>query len=367
MEAMTEKKLLNLTPASEWLQRGDKPVIISGPCSAESEEQMLTTARAIAAVDKDIIFRAGIWKPRTRPNSFEGIGTQGLEWLQKVKEETGMRTATEIANAAHAKEALAHGVDILWLGARTTVNPFAVQEIADAIKGTDSMVLVKNPINPDLQLWLGALERINQAGITKLGAIHRGFQTHEITPFRNVPKWELAIELKTMLPDLPFINDPSHICGNRELIPYISQKALDMDMQGLMIESHYNPSIALSDAKQQVTPDALKGILANLVVRQSESSNPEFASKLEELRTEINAMDDKLMEIFMNRMAVVKKIGQYKKDNNVTILQTTRWEELLNDKLTNARAMGLDEDFIKEIFIAIHNRSIKNQTEIMNG
>jgi chorismate mutase len=361
------KKLLNLTPVNEWLKNGDKPVIISGPCSAESEEQMMTTGKAIAAIDKNIIFRAGIWKPRTRPNAFEGIGTIGLEWLNKVKAETGMLTATEIANASHAEEALKHGIDILWIGARTTVNPFSVQEIADVLKGTDSKVLVKNPINPDLQLWLGALERINQAGITKLGAIHRGFSTHESTPFRNVPRWEMAIELKTMIPDLPMICDPSHICGNTEFIPYIAQKALDLDMQGLMIESHFKPSIALSDAKQQVTPAELKVILSKLVVRKAESSNAEFKNKLDELREAINKIDDQLLSVFMNRMSVVEKIGKYKKDNNVTILQTTRWEELLNDKMTQAKAMGLDADFVKQLYILIHEDSIRKQTEIMNG
>ncbi len=365
METAT-KKLLDLTPSSEWLNINDKPVIISGPCSAESEEQMLTTAKGIVAADKNIIFRAGIWKPRTRPNSFEGIGEEGLKWMNTVKEETGMMTTTEVANAAHTELCLKYGIDILWLGARTTVNPFAVQEIADVLKGTDTKVLVKNPINPDLQLWLGALERINQAGITKLGGIHRGFQTHESTPFRNVPKWEMAIELKTMVPDLPIVCDPSHICGSRDLIPYISQKALDMDMQGLMIESHYNPDIAKSDAKQQITPDSLKNLIANLVVRKADPAN-DVKDQLADLRSEINTLDNQLLDVLMNRMAVVKKIGQFKKDSNVTILQTTRWEELLNDKLVNAKAMGLNEDFIKEIFTSIHNQSIKNQTDIMNG
>ena len=245
--------------------------------------------------------------------------------------------------------------------------PFSVQEIADVLKGTDSKVLVKNPINPDLQLWLGALERINQAGITKLGAIHRGFSTHESTPFRNVPKWEMAIELKTMIPDLPIICDPSHICGNTEFIPYIAQKALDLDMQGLMIETHFKPSIALSDAKQQVTPAELKVILSKLVVRKAESTNAEFRNKLDELREAINKIDDQLLSIFMNRMSVVEKIGKYKKENNVTILQTSRWEELLNDKITQAKAMGLDADFVKQLYILIHEDSIRKQTEIMNG
>lgn len=358
--------LLKITPINQWHKNDKRPLIISGPCSAETETQMLTTAKAIAAIDKNIIFRAGIWKPRTRPNSFEGIGTVGLEWMKKVKEETGMLTATEVANGAHVEECLKHGVDILWVGARTTVNPFSVQEVADALKGVDIPVFVKNPINPDLQLWLGALERINYAGITKIAAIHRGFHSYTNTPFRNAPNWELAVEMKRLCPDLPMICDPSHICGNTELIPYISQKALDMDMYGLMIETHCTPSIALSDAKQQVTPAQLAELLKKLVVRQPNSDNADFKNKLEQLRESINKADDELLHTLANRMKVVEKIGEYKKQNNVTILQTTRWEELLNERINMGAMMGLSEEFVRTLYVLIHEESIRKQTEIMN-
>jgi chorismate mutase len=327
---------------------------------------MLTTARNVAAISDKIIFRAGIWKPRTRPNSFEGVGRIGLQWMKKVKEETGLLTATEVANAFHVEECLKAGIDILWIGARTTVNPFSVQEIADVLKGVNIPVFIKNPVNPDLQLWLGALERINQAGITKIAAIHRGFHSHSITPFRNDPKWEMAIELRTLCPDLPIICDPSHICGNTELIPYISQKALDMDMHGLMIETHCMPSVALSDAKQQLTPVQLKSLIEKLVVRKANSENEEFKSKLDELRESINKTDDELLNILMNRMKVVEKIGTYKKENDVTILQTHRWESLLNERIGTATMMGLSEDFVKTLYILIHEESIRRQTEIMN-
>lgn len=358
--------LLKITPINQWHSNAERPLIISGPCSAESESQMLTTAKAIAAIDKNIIFRAGIWKPRTRPNSFEGIGSVGLQWMKLVKEQTGMLTATEVANGSHVEECLKNGIDILWVGARTTVNPFSVQEIADALKGTDIPVFVKNPINPDLQLWLGALERINYAGITKIAAIHRGFHSYTNTPFRNAPNWEMAVELKRLCPDLPVICDPSHICGNTDLIPYISQKALDMDMYGLMIETHCMPSVALSDAKQQLTPAQLGELLNKLVVRKPNSDNPEFKDKLEQLRESINKADDELMHTIANRMKVVEKIGVYKKQNNVTILQTNRWEELLHERMNMGMMMGLSEDFIRALYVLIHEESIRKQTEIMN-
>ncbi|MGZ4033332.1 MAG: chorismate mutase [Bacteroidia bacterium] len=361
------KTLLNITPVCNWLEGVKRPLMIAGPCSAESEMQMLSTAKNIAAIDKKIIFRAGIWKPRTRPNSFEGVGSIGLQWLKKVKEETGMLTATEVANVSHVEECLNAGVDILWIGARTTVNPFSVQEIADALKGVDIPVFVKNPVNPDLQLWLGALERINQAGITKIAAVHRGFHSHSITPFRNDPKWEVAIELRTLCPDLPIICDPSHICGNTELIPYIAQKALDMDMHGLMIETHCMPSVALSDAKQQLTPVQLKILIEKLVVRKANSNNEKFKNKLDELRESINKTDDELLHVLMNRMKTAEKIGVYKKENNVTILQTNRWENLLKERLEAASMMGLSEEFIRTLYILIHEESIRRQAEIMNN
>lgn len=361
------KPNLNITPVCHWLKDAKHPLIISGPCSAESETQMLTTAKAIAVIDKKIIFRAGIWKPRTRPNSFEGIGSVGLQWMKTVKEQTGLLTATEVANANHVEECLKNGIDILWIGARTTVNPFSVQEIADALRGTDVPVFVKNPVTPDLQLWLGALERINQAGITKIAAIHRGFHTHSNIPFRNDPKWEMAIELRTCCPDLPIICDPSHICGNTDLIPYIAQKALDMDMHGLMIESHCMPSVALSDAKQQLTPSQLASLMERLVVRKANSENSEFKNKLEQLRESIDKTDEDLLQMLMGRMQVAEKIGAYKKENNVTILQTNRWEDLLNERLSTAAMMGLSEEFVRSLYLLIHEESIRKQTEVMNN
>jgi len=360
------KKILNITPVCDWLEGATRPLMIAGPCSAESEVQVLSTARAISAIDKKIIFRAGIWKPRTRPNAFEGVGSIGLQWMKKVKEETGMLTSTEVANASHVEECLKAGIDILWIGARTTVNPFSVQEIANALRGTDIPVFVKNPVNPDLQLWIGALERINHAGITKIAAIHRGFHSYTSTPFRNDPKWEMAIDLRTLCPDLPIICDPSHICGNTDLIPYISQKALDMDMHGLMIETHCMPKVALSDAKQQLTPAQLGALIEKLVVRKANSKNIDFKNKLEELRESINKTDEELLQVLMNRMQVVEEIGAYKKENNVTILQTNRWENLLNERLSNAAMMGLSEEFVRALYLLIHEESIRKQNEVMN-
>ncbi|MEQ7800545.1 chorismate mutase [Pedobacter sp. ASV1-7] len=361
------KLQLNIQPLSSWLDTKNEPLIISGPCSAETEEQLLTTANLLAATGKVSVLRAGIWKPRTRPGEFEGIGSIGLEWLKKAKAETGLPTAVEVANAKHVEEALAAGVDILWIGARSTVNPFTVQEIADALKGVDIPVLVKNPINPDLQLWAGALERINRAGITKLGAIHRGFSSYEKSSFRNEPMWELAIQLKTLLPDLPIINDPSHICGNRELIPYISQKALDLDMQGLMIESHVDPSIAWTDAKQQLTPAALGELAERLTVREPESKNEVFTDQLAELRKQIDKIDDLLLQKLGERMAIVGKIGEYKRDNQVTILQVNRWDEIIRKGTSFAKALKLDLNFTEKFLELVHGESIRKQTEIMNA
>ncbi len=361
------KTILNITPVANWLKGAERPLIIAGPCSAESETQMMTTAKSIAAIDKRIIFRAGIWKPRTRPNSFEGNGSVALTWMKSVKEETGLLTSTEVANGKHVEECLKNKIDILWIGARTTVNPFSVQEIADALKGVDIPVFVKNPVTPDLQLWLGALERINQAGITKIAAIHRGFHSHSVTPFRNDPKWEMPIELRTICPDLPIICDPSHICGNTELIPYISQKALDMDMNGLMIETHCMPSIALSDAKQQLTPLQLSDLINRLVIRKSNSDNIEFKTKLEQLRESINKSDEELLNILMHRMHTAEKIGAYKKENNVVILQANRWESLLNERINSAAMMGLSENFVRSLYILIHEESIRKQNAIMNS
>ncbi|WP_291401067.1 chorismate mutase [Daejeonella sp.] len=357
---------LKLQPLNTWLDTKNEPLLISGPCSAETEDQLLATAHLLAKTGKVSVLRAGIWKPRTRPGEFEGIGSIGLTWLKRAKEETGLPTAVEVANAKHVEEALAAGVDILWVGARSTVNPFTVQEIADALKGVDVPVLVKNPVNPDIQLWIGALERINNAGITKLGAIHRGFSSFEKTAFRNEPMWELAIQLKTLAPELPIINDPSHICGNRELIQYVAQKALDLDMQGLMIESHLDPSVAWTDAKQQVTPAALSDLMNILTLRKPEIKDKDFTDKLADLRENIDKLDDQILQKLAERMQVVQKIGEYKRDNGVTILQVNRWDQIMNKRSSFASALKLDLNFTGKLLELIHSESIRKQTEIMN-
>jgi chorismate mutase len=358
-------KGLQLESLSSWTNV-QRPLIISGPCSAETEEQMVSTARQIAATGKVHALRAGIWKPRTRPGQYEGAGNEGLKWLIRAKQETGLPVTTEVANAAHVEACLKAGVDFLWVGARTTVNPFSVQEVADALRGVNIPVLVKNPINPDLELWIGALERLNRAGITKLAAIHRGFSSFEKGPFRNAPMWDLAIELKTRVPELDIVCDPSHISGNRELIGLISQKALDLDMAGLMIESHLNPDAAWSDAKQQVTPANLAKIIEGLVVRNVSSENKTFKDTLSILREQIDQLDDEIMQRMAARMKISEKIGQYKKDNNVTILQVNRWEEIIQSRVSLAKAMGLDEEFLRDLLKLVHQESIQIQTRIMN-
>ena len=357
---------LKLQPINTWLETKNEPLLIAGPCSAETEDQLMATAHLLAKTGKVSVLRAGIWKPRTRPGEFEGIGSIGLTWLKRAKEETGLPTAVEVANAKHVEEALAAGVDILWIGARSTVNPFTVQEIADALRGVDIPVMVKNPVNPDIQLWVGALERINNAGITKLAAIHRGFSSYEKTAFRNEPMWELAIQLKTLAPDLPIINDPSHICGNRELIQYVAQKALDLDMQGLMIESHLDPSVAWTDAKQQVTPAALSELMDLLTLRKPEIKDKAFTDKLADLRTNIDKIDDQIIQKIAERMQIVQKIGEYKRDNGVTILQVNRWEQIMNKRSAFASALKLDLNFTGKLLELIHSESIRKQTEIMN-
>lgn len=360
------KVTLDILPLEKWSPAIQKPLIISGPCSAESEEQVMQTAKAIASIGNVQILRAGIWKPRTRPDSFEGRGEIALPWLKNAGLATGLQTATEVANAHHVELALKAGIDILWVGARTTVNPFSVQEIADALKGVDIPVFVKNPINPDLQLWIGALERINRSGIKKLAAIHRGFSSFEKSPFRNVPMWELPIELRTLLPDLPLICDPSHISGNRELIPLVAQKAIDLDMVGLMIESHLDPDRALSDAQQQLKPRDLEKILNGITYRTAFIDDHLFKNKLQELRAEIDDLDDLVFERLAARMNVAGQIGEYKRDNNVTILQVQRWEEILSKRVVQGTAMGLSEDFIKKLLQLIHKESIRRQTQVMN-
>jgi chorismate mutase len=355
---------LKITPLKEWFPGYQKPLIISGPCSAESETQILSTAHAIKSYFPNSIFRAGIWKPRTRPNSFEGVGTVGLKWLQTVKKETGMMVSAEVANARHVEESLKHGIDILWIGARTTVNPFSVQEIADALRGTDMPIFIKNPLNPDLQLWIGALERVNNAGISKICAVHRGFYAYNEIVYRNAPRWEIAIELKTLCPELPIICDPSHICGNVEGIPPVAQKALDLDYDGLMIETHINPKEALSDSKQQVTPSQLNDIIKGLLVKKTSSNNSDFKNKLTELRELINKTDDEILQLMSERMAIAEEIGMYKKENNVTVFQIKRWEELLKKRIAKGRNIDLNIDFVKQLFMLIHEECIRIQTEL---
>ncbi len=358
---------LKIDPINTWLPGSDKPVIISGPCSAESEGQLMETARAISQLGRVSILRAGIWKPRTRPNSFEGVGEEGLKWLKQAKQETGIKISTEVANASHVELCLKYEVDVLWIGARTSVNPFSVQEIADVVKGMDIPVMVKNPINPDLQLWIGALERLNQAGITKLAAIHRGFSSFQKTPFRNLPMWELPIELKTLCPELPIICDPSHIAGSTELIPMISQKAIDLDMAGLMIECHIQPKVALSDASQQVTPSALGEVLEDMIVREPTTQNKEFKTKLDQFRLLIDDLDDHVIQDLASRMEIAEKIGEYKRDNNVTILQVDRWDEIVRKRISMGSVMGLSEEFLKHLLQLIHKESIRRQTAVMNS
>jgi chorismate mutase len=358
---------LDLIPLENWLPGLHRPLIISGPCSAESEEQVLLSAKAIAEGGSVQVLRAGIWKPRTRPDSFEGLGEVALPWLKNAARETGLYCATEVANAAHVEAALKAGIDILWVGARSTVNPFSVQEIADALKGVDIPVLVKNPVNPDLQLWVGGLERINRAGIRKLGAIHRGFSSFEKTPFRNAPMWEMAIELKTLIPELPVICDPSHISGNRELIPLVAQKALDLDMCGLMIESHINPSVALSDAQQQLKPDDLLRLLRELTYRSAQVDNIAMRDQLSVLRAQIDKLDEEIIHMLASRMDISEKIGEYKRDNNVTILQVNRWDEIISKRSQLGQALGLGDDFIKLLLQIIHKESIRRQTGVMNA
>ena len=357
---------LKIQPIASWLNV-TKPIIISGPCSAESESQMLSTAKKLASLNKVHVLRAGIWKPRTRPGEFEGAGEAGLEWLIAAKKETGLPVTTEVANVAHVEACLKAGVDILWMGARTTVNPFSVQEIANALKGVDIPVMVKNPVNPDLELWIGALERLNRAGITKLVAIHRGFSSFDKNgPFRNAPMWDIPIELKVRHPELEIICDPSHISGQRDLIPFVAQKALDLDMVGLMIESHINPDAALSDAKQQVTPSALGKILEDLIVRTASSESKKFKDKLTTLREQIDRLDDEIMNHFSARMKISEQIGKYKSENNVTILQVARWDEIIQTRVAQGRAMGLSEEFLNNWLKLIHQESITVQQKVMN-
>ncbi len=339
-----------------------RPLVIAGPCSAETEEQVLSTAKDLAS--KGIkIFRAGIWKPRTKPGGFEGVGSEGLPWLKRVKEETGMYTATEVATERHVFEALKHGVDLLWIGARTSANPFAVQEIADALKGVDIPVLIKNPVNPDLELWIGAVERIYNAGIRHLGVIHRGFSSYDKKLYRNLPQWHIPIELRRRLPNLPIICDPSHIGGKRELVAPLSQQAMDLGFDGLIVESHCNPDCAWSDKTQQVTPDVLDYILNMLVIRETTQTT----ENLTELRKQIDELDEQLLELLSKRMRISREIGQYKKEHNMPVLQTVRYDEILNKRVSQAVGLDMSDDFMKSVLESIHEESVRQQIEIMNN
>ncbi|HVG17295.1 MAG TPA: chorismate mutase [Chitinophagaceae bacterium] len=347
-----------------WKKR---PLIISGPCSAETEEQVLETASRLKATGKVDMLRAGIWKPRTRPGSFEGIGTKGLPWMQAAKKATGLPITIEVATAKQVEDALHFDVDVLWIGARTTVNPFSVQEVADALRGVNVPVLIKNPINPDLELWIGAVERVAKAGIKDIGLIHRGFSSYGNAEYRNAPMWHLAIEMKRRNPDLPMINDPSHICGRRDILQEVAQKAIDLDYDGLIIESHIDPDKAWSDAKQQVTPERLAEMLGNMIWRREDTASEEYHAALDKLRNQINHLDDELMQILSERMKVAEKIGQYKKDNNITVLQTNRWNEILERASQKGDKLGLSKEFITRYFDAVHLESINHQTKVLNS
>ncbi|MFV0248859.1 MAG: chorismate mutase [Tenacibaculum sp.] len=351
-----------------WLQKLNlpHPLVIAGPCSAETEEQVLKIAHELKNSDVTY-FRAGIWKPRTRPGNFEGVGALGLKWLQKVKKETGIKTCTEVANTNHVKLALEHDIDLLWIGARSTVSPFIMQEIADALEGTDKIVLVKNPVNPDLALWLGGIERLYTKGIANLGAIHRGFSTYEKTKYRNIPEWQIAIEFQNRFPDLPLICDPSHITGNREMVFDISQTALDLNFDGLMIETHHQPDKAWSDAAQQVTPNTLKQIMLNLKVRKKTALNQSYLDTLESLRAQINVSDNQLLAVLGKRMKIADKIGELKKVNNVAVLQSKRWNEILGNMILEGQNQGLSEEFVLRMFKAIHQESINHQEKIIKA
>jgi len=356
---------LDIVPATEWgFFTLPRPMCIAGPCSAETEEQVLETAKGLH--DFGIhVFRAGIWKPRTHPGSFDGVGSKGLKWLKKVKEQYGMQVSTEVASEKHVLECIKYGVDLLWIGARTSANPFLMQEIADALEGTDIPVLVKNPVNPDIDLWIGALERLNRAGIRKLGVIHRGFSTSAPIPYRNDPGWKMAVELRTRYPQLAFFADPSHMAGSRKYLLELSQRAMDLGLDGLMVESHCNPDCAWSDAKQQLTPPDLKTMLESLIIRDNTSENEAYKEGIDALRARIDVIDENLLKLLKDRMEVSRNIGAYKREHNVAIIQTGRWEQLLSDMVQRAAALGISEQAITAIMTAIHDESVRVQNEVL--
>lgn len=356
---------INSTSIDKWPFALSRPIIIAGPCGVESEEQISATAKELSKLNIQLL-RGGIWKPRTRPDSFQGIGTEGLRWLKNAGIENNLPVTVEVANPKHVEEALKEKIDVLWIGARTTVNPFLVQEIADALRGVDIPVMVKNPINPELELWIGAFERLNRSGINNVMAIHRGFSTFSKSKYRNAPNWQIPIELKRRFPDLPIICDPSHIAGVRELIPSLSQIALDLNYDGLMIETHIDPDNAQSDKEQQLTPKALGELISNLIVRQSSVDDVIFLNLLDELRDRINSLDERILVMMAERMSVAREIGQYKKENNMTILQVERWNEILKTRAQSGEMKELSPDFIVKFLELIHEESIRHQTEIMN-
>jgi chorismate mutase len=356
---------LNLVDIPQWGIPYEDVFIIAGPCSAESPEQLLDTALGLRELPVSAM-RAGIWKPRTRPGSFEGVGTEGLVWLKKAGEAAGLPVIVEVAKPVHVEECLRNGIDMLWIGARTTTNPFAVQEIADSLRGIDIPVLVKNPISPDLSLWIGAIERINQAGISRLAAIHRGFCSFNEKLYRNKPEWWIPIELRRKIPGLPIICDPSHICGRVDLLPGVIRKAMDLLFDGLMIECHINPTVALSDAEQQVTPDELSILLSQLKIKQATSDDPQYLLRITHLRNTIDALDEQIMEFLMQRMGISAEIGRLKKQNNIAILQPQRWEKMLHQRIETAREKGLPEHLITRLYQCIHEESIRRQ-ELANA
>lgn len=356
---------MDFTPIHNWIPGSTKPLVIAGPCSAESEDQVMDTARKLALIPQVRVFRAGIWKPRTRPGSFEGVGTAGLQWLKRVKAETGLLTTVEVARPQHVTDALAYGVDILWIGARTVVNPFSMQELSESLQGIDIPVMVKNPVNPDIKLWIGAIERLHKNGIIRLAAIHRGFYQFEKTIYRNAPQWEIPIEMMRQMPGLPMLCDPSHIGGSRSLIQQLSQQALDLEMDGLMIETHPDPDNAWTDAAQQVSPETLREILDRLVLREHKGSR-EFERTLEELRQAVDQIDYEMIRLLAKRMTIAEEMGRYKNAHNITILQLDRWKLLFDDRIKRGDNAGLDTGFLAALLQLVHEQSIEIQTNVMN-
>jgi chorismate mutase len=359
----TVKEQLNQINQNSLIKK--KGLVIAGPCSAESEEQLIQTAIDLANTGKVDMIRAGIWKPRTNPGGFEGVGTKGLPWLLKAKQITGLPTSVEVATAKHVEDALSFDVDVLWIGARTTVNPFSVQQIADALRGTKKTVLIKNPVSPDIKLWIGAIERLQKVGIEDIGLIHRGFTSYGNTEYRNVPMWQIPIEMKRLFPNMPIICDPSHICGNRTGLLSVSQKSVDLDFDGLIIESHYEPDSALTDKSQQITPAALKDLLDQLIYKLASSTEATFVKKLGNLREQINHLDEELLSLISTRMKVAKEIGEIKKEGKITVLQSNRYNEIMDRAIKKGNEVGLSEDFIKSYLEAIHIESIRIQNSIL--